>query len=910
MSDAETEANHRPSTTTQQQLQDLRLRAERRHNATYSLPPDTPAIVQQLVQDLQVHQIELEMQYEELLMAQREAERLRQQYEGLYDFAPVGYCTVAGSSVIEQLNLRASKLLGSLRAGLVGRRLAMFVAPKNRQEFNDYLDNLLQQHDSAPQVITVQLLREGLPPIYVRIEGQAAENDELPPRAIRLALTDVTEQYQTRRALEISEERFRILFNRSEDGMLLMRDNRFVDCNEAALRLLGLGTKEELLGRHAAAYSPEKQPNGLFSTLQANAYWEEALRKGYCRFEWCRMRTTGEEFWEDILLTAIPDPETGGHLVHAAWRDITHEKQAAIRIRESEERLRLALNASETGVWTIDYTTDLVQWDVRSQTIFGRPFDPNPTPFQVIKDAIHPDDFACVSEALQRSSREHAPFDLEHRVVWPDGTVRHVSAVGKIVQSAPGHPGRFVGLMRDITQRREAEEELNYKNQLLEHILVHLPVILGRLTPNGTYLELVGQGLRRLDVRDNELVGRSLFDVFPSMTEPARRLLAAEPVAFIDVAEYGGQKLYYQNYGFFDQQRQQAVLFAIDVTEAEQGRVQLQAEKEFTQSLLNNTVDCVVALDTELHITAWNSRTATLVQVPEAEALGRPYQDLLTGMASDPAIHDRLMRALAGEPCDYQNWHGRNRPVIMDFNFVPLHTQGTVSGVLIVGRDVTERAMMLAEATRLKLRQQQEVLSAILTTQEEERRRISESLHNGVGQLLYATRLSLDTLPPSEAARTSLQLLADAIRATRAISFELTPSILEDFGLETALRELVKRIPTQALAIDLNLSGLHQPLPRPLETTVYRSVQELLNNVMKHAKAHEVFVQVAREDGTLHVSVEDDGVGFEDTTLAKPSNGIGLAGIRTRVGLLGGTFSLQSRPGRGTSITLAFPVNS
>ncbi|WP_139920849.1 PAS domain S-box protein [Hymenobacter sp. DG01] len=895
-------------------LRDLRKRAERRHNVVQPLPPETPAMVQQLVQDLQVHQIELEMQNEELLVAQAEAEALRLQYEDLYEFAPVGYCTVAPDGVIEQLNLRASQLLGAPRQQIKGRRLGLFVAPQYRPAFTEFLEKMLQSR--SRQVVSVQLQRESGLPIQVRLEGMptpaGADSRAAVPPSCRLALTDITEQHQTRQALELSEKRFRTLFERNQDGMLLMRDNRFLDCNAAALRLLGLGTKADLVGRHGAAFSPEKQPNGQFSVLLADAYWEETIRKGYCRFEWCRLRSNGEVFWEDILLTALPDPaesaEPGSHLVHAAWRDITAEKQTTARIRESEERLSMALNGSETGVWVIDYATNLVHWDARCQQIFGRPYSATPTAFQVIQDAIHPTDLPAVARALQRSASEHVPFDLEHRIVWPDGTVRYVSAVGRVMPAPDGSAARFVGLMRDITQRQEAEAELEYKTQLLDHILASLPLILGRLAPDGTYLELTGKGLRRLDVQDNELVGHHVFGVFPSLTEPTRRLLAGEPVAFIDVAEHAGQPVYFQNYGFFDHQRQQAITFAIDVTEVEQSRAQLQHEKEFTQSLLNNTVDCVVALDQEMLITCWNARMVALTGVPEAAALGRPFTTVHPNLAVVPEVVAHIKRALAGEATDVPNWIGPSRTLVLDLNFVPLHNHDSVTGALIVGRDVTERNAMQAEATRLKLRQQQEVLSAIITTQEEERRRISESLHNGVGQLLYATRLTLDTLPPSEQLRTCQQLLSDAIRSTRAISFELTPSILEDFGLELALRELVKRIPPQVLTIDLNLSGLTTPLPRPLETTVYRSVQELLNNVMKHAQAHEVFVQVAREEELLHVSVEDDGVGVADTSAAAAGGGIGLAGIRTRVGLLGGTFTLQSRPGRGTSVTLTFPV--
>jgi len=267
-----------------------------------------------------------------------------------------------------------------------------------------------------------------------------------------------------------------------------------------------------------------------------------------------------------------------------------------------------------------------------------------------------------------------------------------------------------------------------------------------------------------------------------------------------------------------------------------------------------------------------------------------------------------VARVLAGELVVCEGQLFEHRPGHYDAYHVPLKqpAKAEPTGVLILFRDVTERNRLAEEATSLKLRQQQEVLSAILSTQEEERRRIAEALHNGLGQLLYGTRLHLDALPASPAVRATQELLNEAIRTTRTISFELTPDILEDFGLAVALEELVKRIPRAQLLVDLNLNGLTNPLPKLLQTAVYRIVQELLNNVMKHAQAQEVFVQVSRED-QLHISVEDDGIGFDPTGPASRT-GIGLAGIRTRVNLLSGLLAIQSRVGQGTGVFLTLPI--
>lgn len=324
-------------------LESLRQRAEqRRHLVTYPVPADTPAEVQRLVQELQVHQIELEMQYEELLLAQMEVEKSRAQYIDLYEFAPVGYCTVAADGGVQQLNLRAGQLLGTTRQKLLGRRLALFVDPDSRARFAEFLETVLATEHR--HTLTLPLRRADNSLFYARLEGTAA--DTLAGRHCRLALFDVTEQHQAQHALTISEKRFRTLFEHSQDGMLLLRDNRFVDCNHSALRLLGLTDKQALLGQHASAFSPNVQPNGLRSHSLADQYWEQAMQQGHCQFEWCRQRVGDDDFWEEILYTVIPE-EDGARIVHAAWRDITDRKRVEAERATQQQRLADAVLSAQ-----------------------------------------------------------------------------------------------------------------------------------------------------------------------------------------------------------------------------------------------------------------------------------------------------------------------------------------------------------------------------------------------------------------------------------------------------------------------------------------------------------------------------------------------------------------------------------
>ena len=772
-------------------LLELRARAEARRRAvTQATDHLSVEETQRLVQELQVHQIELEMQYEELLLAQAEVQTVRTQYVDLYDFAPVGYFTLSDVGVILQLNLCGSQQLGTVRQLLVGRRFAFFLPPAVRLEFGQFLARVLST--DITQGIELPLLREDGVPLYSQIEGLRVDTPT--GLQLRLAVLDVTARHQVTEALAGSEARFRKLFADSRDAVVLLQGDRFIDCNAAAMRLLGAKNREDIVGRPVLFYSPVLQPSGQPTVELCRDMIADARRLGSQRCETLMYRTNGEEIWLESVLTLIEEVDDVP-LIHVLWRDITATRAAQHELQNSQERLQMALAASKSGVWMWDMTEDRLHWDANAQIIFGLEYDAHPVSFEVLSAAIHPLDLPVVAAGLQRSFDEQAAFDLEYRILWPDGRVRHVAALGNVMFDEYDQPLRIIGILHDVTPRCEAENALRQA-------------------------------------------------------------------------------------------------------------------KEFTDSLLENTVDGIIALDRDQCITAWNAEATRLFDQQAAAVLGRPIIEVL--FYFDKEEHKLIVRALAGERIDLFNQQFRYRPGIYDAHVVPLYLTGEAmpSGVLIIIRDVTERERLAEEATQLRLRRQQEVLAAILTTQESERKRIAEALHNGLGQLLYATKLSLDGRGQGVSRpRESLKLLDEAIRATRTISFELTPGILEDFGLRIALEVLVKRIAPTGLPVGLHLANLDQRLPPQVEIAVYRIVQELLNNVMKHARATEVEVHVAHENGRVEVSVEDNGHGFEPATLAtQPLGGIGLSGVRNRVVLLGGELTIVSRLGRGTIVSFELNV--
>jgi signal transduction histidine kinase len=261
--------------------------------------------------------------------------------------------------------------------------------------------------------------------------------------------------------------------------------------------------------------------------------------------------------------------------------------------------------------------------------------------------------------------------------------------------------------------------------------------------------------------------------------------------------------------------------------------------------------------------------------------------------------------------------------------WVPLVVREKVIGVLAVhdkiGRDArfSDTDLRLAEtfaaraalAVDLSERIARDALRRVLDAQEGERRRLARELHDETGQALTSIVLGLKSLEEhveGEPAVTAIgelrRLVVATLQDVRQLAVELRPKALDDFGLVAALERLTAAFSEQTgIPVDFQAPQSDKRLPAEVETALYRSVQESLTNVVKHARARRVSVLVTQRDGKVSAVVEDDGEGFDPS--ASPDGGFGLVGMRERLALVGGRVRIESREdGSGTTIAVEVPV--
>jgi signal transduction histidine kinase len=194
----------------------------------------------------------------------------------------------------------------------------------------------------------------------------------------------------------------------------------------------------------------------------------------------------------------------------------------------------------------------------------------------------------------------------------------------------------------------------------------------------------------------------------------------------------------------------------------------------------------------------------------------------------------------------------------------------------------------------------------LLNIQEEERKRLSRELHDGIGQILTALRIEISRAQSQNAdVKRARELAEDAVRTIRDISLLLRPTLLDDLGLDPALRWHAEEFSRRTgIACEFVVDGLGM-LPEDWNTCVYRVVQEAIHNCEKHAAPTRVRISIRQQPGQLSVDVEDNGRGFD---AASRPGGLGILGMRERAAMLGGTLDVGSALGRGTKVTLRLPL--
>ncbi len=216
----------------------------------------------------------------------------------------------------------------------------------------------------------------------------------------------------------------------------------------------------------------------------------------------------------------------------------------------------------------------------------------------------------------------------------------------------------------------------------------------------------------------------------------------------------------------------------------------------------------------------------------------------------------------------------------------------------------------------LRRKNESRILSAIIKTEEKERQYFAKELHEGLGPLLSSVKMSISAFNKNLSSKKDIQIMANAenlidesINTLKEISNKLSPHILNSFGLLKAVQSFINKLQIiHAPKINLNSNIEDRRFSYNVEVVVYRVICEMINNTLKHAKAHNIFIDLIEENKILKVIYIDDGIGFDPESIELEQKGMGYSNIKSRIRSLNGTYQIFSQPDEGLHVEIGINV--
>jgi len=618
-------------------------------------------------------------------------------------------------------------------------------------------------------------------------------------------------------------------------------------------------------------------------------------------------------------------------------------------LRESEERFRATFEHAPVGIAHLDGSGRWLRVNEKFCQIVG--YDAATLVKMRYQDITHPDDLAKeVPEAQKLSEGASDRYSIEKRYARPDGSWVWVMRVVSAVRDTAGNFQYVISVIQDITERKQAELVQARFAAIVES---SDDAVISK-DFNGIITTWNGAAQRIFGFTPEEVIGQHITIIIPpelhdEETQILRRLRAGERIEHFETIRVrkDGQRL---NISLTVSPLRDshgriigASKIARDVTDRKHIESELREKEDVLRAAFTQTYSFLVILSPDGTVLEANRAALEGTGFQRSEAIGQKVWDVWWRSLPEERenVKSGLAHAAQGlvvrEECRYALRDGSVR--IADRTLNPVQNErGEVVMIVASSLDITEHLQLRGiledrvrertlelEVKNAEVVRQTEIvreLSArLLQIQDEERRRIARELHDSVGQMLAAVSMNManvhreaDALSP-EAAKSledNTGLLEQLSIEIRTISHLLHPPLLDEVGLESALQWYIDGFSERSkINVDLQLPEDFGRLPRKLEITLFRVVQECLTNIHRHSGSSTASIRVARLQNEVRLEVRDAGKGIPKETQATLASGklsgVGLRGMHERLRQMGGQLDVQSN-GTGTLILATLPL--
>jgi PAS domain S-box-containing protein len=599
--------------------------------------------------------------------------------------------------------------------------------------------------------------------------------------------------------------------------------------------------------------------------------------------------------------------------------DVTPLFKTKQELRETEERYKTLVDAIDGIVWEVDAATFQFHFVSRqAERLLGYPLEEWTNTPGFWEAHIHPDDRKWAMDFCLRATHEKRTHEFEYRMIAADGKVVWLHDIVSVVEEE-GRPTLLRGLMVDITERKIAQEAIQQSEEKYRTLVEQATDGIFIADQTGRFVVVNSSGMKLSQYSMDELMHMTIYH----LAEPED--LRNNPFHFAEMTgEHGARterKMVKKDGSVIDIEVNAKFLsdgrflaFIRDITERKKAQEEINKARDLSDKLIDSLPGVFYFYDETGKFIRWNKQFEIVTEyLGEEIAQMHPidfFEDEEKNIIID-CIERVLAEGVSNVQANFVTKHNRKIPYF--FKAVLLNYEGKRC-ILGNGIDITER-IEAEEKLQESLNEIRELTDYVQNVREEERSHMAREIHDELGQQLTVLKMDVSWLNKKiasgdEVIRQKIRSLTDmldgTVRTVRRISSELRPSVLDDLGLVAAIDWNLKEFGRRSgLKIVFTEPGREVKLPDAVKTGLFRIFQESLTNVARHSGAQKVEVSLQQTNGHFILSIEDDGKGFD--TLNRTFKTLGILGMKERTAMMGGTYEINSSPGKGTIITVSVP---
>jgi PAS domain S-box-containing protein len=672
---------------------------------------------------------------------------------------------------------------------------------------------------------------------------------------ILLAIEDITERNQAREVLEVSETRYRRLFETAQDGILIVDADtgQISDVNPFLIQMLGY-SYEDFLGSKLWEI-------GAFKDIEASqAAFSELQTRGYVRYEDLPLQTRDGR---SIAVEFVSNVYLVDHhkVIQCNIRDITERKKAEEKLRAREERYRSYIEVTGQLAWTTNADGEVLEDIPVWRKFTGQ--SKEETKGAGWAKALHPDDVKHTMEAWNNAVATKSAYEVEYRIRRHDGVYRHFLARGVPVFKDDGNIQEWVGTCVDITERKQIEDAQMF---------------------------LVQCGLPA-----------SGEDFFKSL---ARYLAENLGMDYVCIDRLQEEELAAQTVAiYFDGTIEDNLTYTLKDTPCGDvvGRTICCFPNGVRHLYPQDVVLQEMMAESYVGTTLWSSKGRPIGLVA---IIGR--QPLANPQLAESMLKLVAVRA-AGE------LERREAEAALKQHTLELRQLNET-----LEQRVRERTAELEKANEELRHLSSKLLSAQEEERKRVAGELHDTIGACLSAVMFKVQDVLrqteqSTHAAAEPLRTIIPVVQEGIDECRRIQMDLRPSMLDDLGLLPTLSWFCRRFETiySRIRIEQEIDIQEDEIPNALKIVIYRVTQEGMNNIAKHSKADFVCLSFRKLDDKLELILQDNGRGFDQEkahSQESTKRGLGLSSMRERVELSWGSFAIESTEGKGTIIRASWPT--